>query len=113
MVGVALTGEVKVGFWESYPLEYAKAGCFGLAGYLAALWVIQRIIERREAHRFATGGVRLVGIGLALMTFAVIPYVPSLIGNLLWATALFSQVIVPFFRAVRTYRAEDRSKEAE
>ncbi len=107
MVGVALAGEVKVGFWQPFPVEYAKAGCFGLAGYLAALWVIQSVVERREAHRFATGGVRLFGIGLALLTYAVVTFVPALIGNLMWGTALFSQIAVPMWRAVRTYTAED------
>lgn len=104
MVGVALAAEVKVGFWESYPVKYAAIGCFGLAGYIAMLWVLQQIIEHRVAHDFAGGGVRLFGIGLAIFTYFMVPYVPTLIGNALWGTALFSQVAIPLGRTWVTLR---------
>lgn len=107
MIGVALTGEVKVRIFEPYPLDYAAVGCFGLAGYLAALWLIQTVIERREAHRFATGALRMVGIALAILTYFVVPYVPTLIGNLLWCSALFSQIVLGLMRAVRVYKREE------
>jgi len=106
MVGVALTGEVKVGFWDSFPMEYAAIGCFGLAGYLAALWVIQAQVETHETHRFATGDIRLIGIILAIATFFAVPYVPVLVGNLLWGSALFSQLVIPLSKAYRTYTRE-------
>ncbi len=99
MVGVALAAEVKVGFWEPYPTEYAAIGCFGLAGYIAMLWVLRHVVEHRIASDFGRGDIRLFGIGLAIATFFVVPYVPSLVGNLLWGTALFSQLLVPLGRA--------------
>lgn len=95
MVGVALAAEVKVGFWEPFPTKYAAIGCFGLAGYIAMLWVLQQIIEHRFAHDFSRAAVRLFGITLAIATYFVVPYVPTLIGNILWGTALFSQIAIP------------------
>ncbi len=99
MVGVALAAEVKVGFWEPYPIKYAAIGCFGLAGYIAMLWVLQQIIEYRVASDFGRGDVRLFGIGLAIATFFVVPHVPALVGNTLWGTALVSQIAIPVARA--------------
>ena len=75
MIGVALAGEVKVGFWEPYPLKYATLGCIGLAGYLLCLLWIQFNIEQRVAHRFATTGIRIFGVALALVTLVVVPFV--------------------------------------
>ena len=106
MVGVALTAEVKVGFWEPYPIKYAAIGCFGLAGYIAMLWVLQQIIEHRTANEFGRGDVRLFGIALAIGTFFVVPYVPALVGNTLWGTALVSQVAIPVGRAWSKFRHE-------
>ncbi len=106
MVGVALAAEVKVGFWEPYPTEYAAIGCFGLAGYIAMLWVLQHVIEHRVASVFGRGDIRLFGIGLAIATFFIVPHVPSLIGNLLWGTALVSQIVVPVSRAWLKLRYE-------
>ena len=104
MVGVAVAAEVKVGFWEPYPTKYAAIGCFGLAGYIAMLWVLRGVIEHRLASDFGRGDIRLFGIGLAIVTFFLVPYVPSIVGNLLWGTALFSQLIVPLIRAWRALR---------
>ena len=98
MVGVALAAEVKVGFWEPYPTKYAAVGCFGLAGYIAMLWVLRHVIEHRLASDFGRWDVRLFGILLAVATFFVVPYVPALVGNLLWGTALFSQIAIPLAR---------------
>ncbi len=106
MVGVALAAEVKVGFWEPYPTRYAAIGCFGLAGFIAMIWVLQQIIEHRVSLDFAGRGIRLFGIGLAIASFLAVPHVPSLIGNLLWGTALFSQVAVPVSRAWFKFRNE-------
>ncbi len=106
MVGVALAAEVKVGFWEPYPTEYAAIGCFGLAGYIAMLWVLRHVIEHRIASDFGRGDIRLFGIGLAIGTFFIVPHVPSLIGNLLWGTALVSQIVVPVSRAWLNLRHE-------
>ena len=107
MIGVALAGEVKVGLWDPYPLKYAAIGCVGLAGYLLALRWIEVNIEPRTAHRFGTLGVRLFGIVLALVTLVIVPYVPSLVGNLLWGTALMSQVFIPLWRAYFTLLREE------
>lgn len=99
MIGVALAAEVKVGFWEPYPTKYAAIGCFGLAGYIAMLWVLKNVIEHRLASEFGRWDVRLFGIILAIATFFIVPHVPSLVGNLLWGTALFSQIVIPLGRA--------------
>lgn len=106
MVGVALAAEVKVGFWEPYPTKYAAIGCFGLAGYIAMLWVLQQVVEYRVASDFGRGDIRLFGIGLAIATFFIVPHVPSLVGNLLWGTALISQIVVPVSRAWLKFRFE-------
>lgn len=104
MVGVALAAEVKVGFWEPYPTKYAAIGCFGLAGYIAMLWVLRGVIEHRVASEFGRWDVRLFGIVVAIACFFIAPHVPSLIGNLLWATALVSQLFIPLTRAWNQYR---------
>ncbi len=109
MIGVALSGEVKVGFWEPYPVKYATIGCIGLAAYLLCLLWIQKTIELRVAHRFATAGIRWFGVILAIVTLFVVPYVPSIIGNLMWGTALFSQIAVPVTRAFLTLSKEQAS----
>ena len=107
MVGVALAGEVKAGFWQPYPLKYGVIGCVGLAGYLLSLLWIQLMIEHRVAHRFATAKVRMFGVILALVTILILPHVPSLIGNLLWGTALISQIAYPVTRAYFTLSKEE------
>ncbi|MEM7358260.1 MAG: low temperature requirement protein A [Pseudomonadota bacterium] len=91
MVGVALAAEVKVGFWEPYPTKYAAIGCFGLAGYIAMLWVLRGVIEHRIASDFGRWDVRLFGIVVAIGCFFIVPHVPSLVGNMIWGTALLSQ----------------------
>ena len=106
MVGVALAAEVKVGFWEPYPTKYAAIGCFGLAGYIAMLWVLSHVIEHRVATRFGGWEVRVFGIAVAVACFFLVPYVPSLIGNLIWGTALFSQIVIPLTRGWMTLRHE-------
>ena len=104
MVGVALAAEVKIGFWDPYPVKYAAIGCFGLAGYIAMLWVLRQIIEDRVASRFGRWDVRLFGILCAIATYFAVPHVPSLVANLLWGTALFSQIVIPVSRAWMTFR---------
>lgn len=107
LVGVSLAGEVKVGFWEPFPLKYAVLGCFGLAGYLLCLLWIQFTIEHRVAHRFATVKIRLLGVVLALLTLVIIPYVPAIVGNLVWGTALLSQIAIPVTKAYLTISKEE------
>ncbi len=106
MVGVALAAEVKVGFWEPYPTRYAAIGCFGLAGYIAMLWVLKNVVEHRVATDFGRWDVRLFGIIVAIGCFLIVPYVPSLVGNLIWGTALFSQIAIPITRAFMNFRTE-------
>jgi low temperature requirement protein LtrA len=108
MIGVALAGEVKVGFWEPYPLKYGVIGCIGLASYLLCLLWIQKVIEPRVAHRFATAKVRIIGVVVALATIPVLPHVPSLIGNLLWGSALISQIAIPVTRGYFTLSKEEQ-----
>jgi low temperature requirement protein LtrA len=104
MVGVALAGEVKVGFWEPYPAGYAAIGCLGLAGYIAMLWVLRHTVEHRVASCFGRGDVRLFGITLAIICFFVAPHVPALVGNLIWGTALLSQIVLPVIRGWLEFR---------
>ncbi|MFY2825066.1 low temperature requirement protein A [Ruegeria sp. MALMAid1280] len=106
LVGVALAAEVKTGFWDPYPTDYAAIGCFGLAGYIAMLWVLRSIIEHRVASDFGRGDVRLFGIVLAIACFFIVPHVPSFVANLIWGTALLSQIVVPVSRAWLTFRHE-------
>ncbi|MEX0277625.1 MAG: low temperature requirement protein A [Ruegeria sp.] len=106
MVGVALAAEVKVGFWEPYPTEYAAIGCFGLAGYIAMLWVLQNVIEHRVASDFGRWDVRVFGIAVAIGCFYAVPHVPSLVGNLIWGTALLSQIAIPLIRAWTKFQHE-------
>lgn len=107
MIGVALAGEVKVGFWDPYPLGYGVIGSIGLILYLSCLLWIQSNIEIRVAHRFATAKIRLIGIVLALITLVAVPYVPAIVGNILWGGALFSQIIIPVSRSFSTLSKED------
>ncbi|TQV73772.1 low temperature requirement protein A [Aliikangiella marina] len=104
MVGVALAAEVKVGFWEPYPTKYAAIGCFGLAGYIAMLWVLKHVIEHRVASDFGLWQIRLFGIVVAIGCFFLVPYVPTIVGNLIWGTALFSQIAFPLTRAWKTFK---------
>ena len=106
MVGVALSAEVKVGFWEPYPTKYAAIGCFGLAGYIAMLWLLANIIEHRIATQFGRWDVRLFGILLAIACFFIVPHVPAIVGNLIWGTALLSQIVVPLTRGWMNLRHE-------
>ena len=106
MIGVALAGEVYVGFWEPYPIYYGYFGCAGLALYAASLMVIQASIQERMAHRFATRRVLLFAMFMAAVTAVALPYVPSIIGNLLWGTGLFSMLIIPVWNAYFTLSRE-------
>ena len=112
MIAVALAGEVKVGIWEPYPLKYAAIGCIGLATYLLCLKWIELNIETRLEHRFGTTGIRMFGVALALITLVIVPYVPSLVGNTLWGTALMSQIVIPVTRAYFTLSKEETEQQA-
>ena len=49
----------------------------------------------------------MFGVILALATILILPHVPSLIGNLLWGTALISQIAYPVTRAYFTLSKEE------
>ncbi|WP_281544911.1 low temperature requirement protein A [Grimontia sp. SpTr1] len=112
-VGVALSAEVKVGFWDHYPFKYAVIGCLGLAGYLYALLLIQNVIEERTAHQFATAKIRMVGIGLSFVALAIVAFVPALIGNFVWGAALISQAVIPMRNAYVAISAADTQAKTE
>lgn len=106
-IGVALAGEVYVGFLEPYPPGYGALGTIGLAVFLAALWALQLLVEGRDqTRRYHSGGLRAFGITMALVMFAIHPYLPAILSNLGWGIALFSQIGVPLWRAVRDLRAD-------
>ncbi|MGS4883428.1 low temperature requirement protein A [Roseibium sp. MB-4] len=98
MVGVALAAEVKIGFWEPYPLAYAALGCFGLAGYIAMLWTLRRVMDNDQARAVGQGYDQIIGISLAVLCFLVVLHAPSLVGNLIWGAALLSQILLPLGR---------------
>ncbi|WP_163391486.1 low temperature requirement protein A [Enterovibrio norvegicus] len=102
-IGVALSAEVKIGFWDNYPYKYAVIGCLGLCAYLFSLLMIQHVIEQRQAQRSAIAKIRWFGIIMAGVTLLFVPYIPSILGNLLWGIALLSQVIVPVTSAYRSF----------
>jgi low temperature requirement protein LtrA len=102
LIAVALAGEVYVGLLAPFPADYGVIGCIGLAVFLAALWWLQTLVEGREITRgYHHGRLRLFGIAMAFVTLVVHPVVPSIIGNLLWGTGLFSQIGWPLYLAVR------------
>lgn len=105
-IGVALSAEVKIGFMDQYPFKYALIGCLGLATYLYCLLKIQNVIELRTAHRFATANVRYFGITLCFVTLIIVPFVPSIVANLVWGAALFSQILIPVRTAFKTLTRE-------
>lgn len=105
-IGVALSAEVKIGFMDQYPFKYALIGCLGLATYLYCLLQIQNVIELRTAHRFATAKVRYIGIALCFATLAIVPFVPSIVANVVWGAALFSQILIPVRTAFKTLTQE-------
>ncbi|MHA7834738.1 MAG: low temperature requirement protein A, partial [Algiphilus sp.] len=105
VVGVALAGEVYVGFWEPYPTGYGALGTVGLAVFLGALWVLQGLVaDRDRTCHYHSGGVLLFGIAVALLVLVIHPFVPAIVGNALWGLALFSQIGVPVYRGLRDQR---------
>lgn len=102
MISVALAGEVYVGFMEPYPTGYGLVGTTGLLVFLSSLWLLQQLVDGRETTaRYHYASVRLFGIGVALLMIAVYRFVPALVGNLLLAIALYSQIVIPLYRARR------------
>ena len=107
-ISVALAGEVYVGLREPYPEGYGALGSVGLAVFLAALWTLQRMVANDDANcHYHSTGLRVFGIFMALVLLAVHPFVPSIFGNALWGLALFSQIVVPIYRAVRSIGTAD------
>jgi low temperature requirement protein LtrA len=102
MISVALAGEVYVGFMEPYPAGYGLVGTTGLLVFLSSLWLLKQLVDGRDTTaRYHSASVRLFGIGVAVLMIAVYRFVPAIIGNLLWAIALYSQLLVPLYRASR------------
>ena len=58
--------------------------------------------------KYHSAGLRLFGIVMALVVLAVHPFVPSIVSNGLWVLALFSQIGVPIFLALRYGRRSDK-----
>lgn len=99
MIGVALSGEVYVGFTGTFPVYYGILGSVGLATYLTSILVIQKSIEPHVVHRFADTKVLLIAITLALTSLAVFNFVPAIVGNLIWASAIIFVILYPTRRA--------------
>ena len=106
MIGVAMTGEVKIGFFEPFPAKYSWVGCTGLVIFLMACWSIQTSIEERFAHNFYGIGLRIFGISLALLTLALTNYIPAILGNTLYFIALFSQILIPIHRTQQHFKSK-------
>ena len=99
MIGVALAGEVYASFMETYPVYYGNLGTLGLAAYFLSILIIQKSVEPQTAHRFANDKILLSAITLALICFAVFRFLPSILGNLIWASAIVVVLVVPISRA--------------
>lgn len=108
MVGVAVSAEVKVGFMQPYPLYYGALGCAGMAGYMLFLWVIQTQITPHPAHQYMPAKLRLIGIVLSGGVYFILPYVPSIVGNIIWGGSLFLQVVYPTVVSVRDYNRNNK-----
>lgn len=106
VIGVALKAEVKVGFFDNYPVKYAALGCGGLVLFLGALAAIQASIDTHFGGRYYTRDVQFFGAGVAIVTFFAVPFVPSIVGNTLFGIAVVSQIAIPMSRAVRAIRSE-------
>ncbi len=107
MVGVALAGEVYVGFLDPYPFDFGMVGGTGLMVFLASVWLLQGLVAGRDiTRRHSHGGVRLFGIIVSAIMLLVIAHVPAIIGNMLFGLALFSQIVWPLVTALREMRAE-------
>ena len=109
MIGVALTGEVKVGFFEPFPIKYAWIGCSGLILFLSCSWLIQTSIDERFEHNLYGFSLRLFGISIALVTLALTDKIPAIIGNILYSTALLSQIVVPLFRSRNLFAKQKKN----
>lgn len=107
MVGVALAGEIYVGILAPYPYDYGIIGTVGLSSFLASVWLLQQLVEGRDTtRRHSHGGVRLFGIAVTAVLLLVLPHVPAIVGNTLFGTALFSQIVWPLGTALRERRAD-------
>lgn len=107
-IGVALAGEIYVGLWEPYPADYALVGCLGLIAFLVSVWALQTLVEGRDiTRRYAHGRLRLFGIAMMGIQLALLGQLPSILGNLIYAIALFSQVLWPFVTAMRDRQDEE------
>ncbi|WP_229647889.1 hypothetical protein [Vibrio parahaemolyticus] len=101
-----MSAEVKIGFMEQYPFKYALIGSLGLATYLYCLLKIQHVIEIHTAHRFATANVSYFGITLCFLTLIIVSFVPSIVVNVVWGAALFSQILLPVRTAFKVLTRE-------
>ena len=91
------------------PAGYGALASAGLAVFLASLWALRRTVADADASdKYHSAGLRLFGIVMALVVLAVHPLVPSIVSNGLWVLALFSQIGVPIFLALRDGRRSDK-----
>ncbi|MCB1526619.1 MAG: low temperature requirement protein A [Hyphomicrobiaceae bacterium] len=105
MIGVALAGEVYVGFVDPYPTGYGAIGSAGLAIFLAAIWALQNLVEDHcQIKKFHRAWLRAAGIALALVVLFIHPHVPSIVSNMIWGTALYLQVLVPYIQAFKEHQ---------
>ncbi len=110
LIGVALAGEVYVGFLDPYPTGYGILGSLGLMVFLGTIWLLQAMVEGRDTTRqYHHWRVRLFGIVMAIVLLLVHSHVPSVVGNLVWAIALFSQIAWPLILAVRDLYTADEA----
>ena len=89
------------------PAGYGALASAGLAVFLASLWALRRTVAD-ATDKYHSAGLRLFGIVMALVVLAVHPLVPSIVSNGLWVLALFSQIGVPIFLALRDVRRSDK-----
>lgn len=68
------------------------------------------MIELRTAHRFATAKVRYIGIALCFVTLAIVSFVPSIVANVMWGAALFSQILIPVRTAFKILTQEAKQE---
>ncbi len=110
MVGVAMAGEVYVGFSDPFPIFYGTIGCAGLAIYLASIMVIQNSVENQLAHRFINAPVMLLAIAITILCYFVFPHTPAIVGNLIWGSAIALPLVVGISRAYFTLSKEETEK---
>lgn len=98
---VAIKGLMTVDLSAPFPLGYGWLACLGLILFLIATILIQISIERQTPHQFYSLGLRLFGIGMALLAWVLGTYVPAWLSMGLFITAYTSQIASPLYHAAR------------